>query len=74
MAFWVAAAGGVLAGIGEVTGIGAVMAVGAALFICGIVWFFVGVVGRSRDENVGLVTAIGRAGRDAVRFAFDLMP
>jgi hypothetical protein len=32
MAFWLAAVGAVLAGIGEVAGIGALVVIGAALF------------------------------------------
>lgn len=74
VAFWVAAAGGVLASIGEVAGIGALIALGAVLFACGVVWFFVSAVGRSRDEDVGIGTAMARASRDALRFALDLMP
>jgi hypothetical protein len=74
VAFWLTAAGGVLASIGEVAGIGALVALGAVLFACGVAWFFAGAVGRSRDEEVGLGTAIARASRDALRFAFHLMP
>ena len=74
MAFWVAAAGGVLASIGEVAGIGALVAIGAVLFACGVVWFFAAVVRRSRHERVGLATAMARASREAFRFALDLMP
>jgi len=47
---------------------------GAVLFACGVVWFFVSAVGRSRDEDVGIGTAMARASRDALRFALDLMP
>jgi hypothetical protein len=74
MAFWLAAAGAVLAGIGEVAGIGALVVIGAALFAWGIVWFFINAVGRSRDESVGIGTAMVRASRDALRFALYLMP
>jgi thiosulfate reductase cytochrome b subunit len=74
MAFWLAAAGAILAGIGEVAGIGALVVIGAALFACGIVWFLINAVGRSRDENVGMGTAMARASRDALRFALHLMP
>ena len=50
------------------------IALGAVLFACGVVWFFVSAVGRSRDEDVGIGTAMARASRDALRFALDLMP
>ena len=74
VAFWIAAAGGVLCIVGEIVGIGAVDVVGLALFLGGVVWFFVGAVSRSRNEDVRLVTALGDAGRDALRFALELMP
>jgi thiosulfate reductase cytochrome b subunit len=60
-----------------VAGIGALVVIGAALFACGIVWFFINAVGRSRDESVGMGTAMVRASRDgssALRFALYLMP
>jgi hypothetical protein len=74
VAFWITAAGGVLAAIGEVVGITALGLFGGVLFVCGIVWFFVSAVGRARSEDIGLGTAIRRAGRDAFRFALALMP
>jgi hypothetical protein len=74
VAFWTTAAGAVLAAIGEVVGITALALFGDVLFVCGIVWFFVSAVGRSRSEDIGLGTAIWRAGRDAFRFALALMP
>jgi hypothetical protein len=74
VAFWIAAAGGVVCIVGEIAGMGVVGVVGLGLFIGGVVWFFVGAVARSRKEDVGLVTALGSASRDALRFVFELMP
>jgi hypothetical protein len=74
VAFWLAAAGGVLLAGSSVVGSRASAATGAALFVVGVVWFFIGAVRRSRKDQVALKTAVGRASKDALRFALYLMP
>jgi hypothetical protein len=73
--FWVAVGGGLLLAVGSVATVPSVVSVvGAVLFALGVVVFFADAVGRSRREGVSLTTALRRGARDALRFAWYLMP
>jgi len=72
--FWIAVAGGLLLAVASIKGSSLIKAIGVALFILGVAGFFVATVRRSRTEGIGLATAMGRGARDAVRFAWYLMP
>ena len=72
--FWIAAAGGVLLAVASIKNSPVIEAIGVALFMLGMVGFFGAAVRRSRTEGISLATALGRGARDAVRFAWYLMP
>jgi membrane associated rhomboid family serine protease len=72
--FWLAALGGVFGAAASIAGSFAAGAIGAALFLLGVVWFFAAAVRKSRAEDVRLATALLQGTRDALRFAWYLMP
>jgi Flp pilus assembly protein TadB len=73
--FWVAAAGGILLAVASIRSLPSVVSlIGAVLFVLGVVLFFVVAVERSRREGVALTSALGQGARDALRFAWLLMP
>jgi hypothetical protein len=73
--FWLAAVGGVLLAVSSVKSLPtAVWAVGAALFVLGVALFFMVAARRSRADGVALTRALGEGARDALRFAWHLMP
>lgn len=72
--FWVAALGGILLAVTFVTPSPTLVVVGAGIFVLGVLLFFSAAVQRGRAEGVGPMTALGRGARDALRFAWHLMP
>jgi hypothetical protein len=74
VAFWIAAVGGVLAVLGELVGSAVLEIGGGVLFLAGTTWFFIAAFRRARAEDVGFLEALGRSGKDALRFAASLMP
>jgi hypothetical protein len=72
--FWLAAVGGVLLAAASVAGSRVLELLGGALFALGVVAFFGVAVRRSRSEGIRLRTSVGRSARDALRFAWQLMP
>jgi len=72
--FWIAAAGGVLFAAGSAVGSTALELLGAVVFVLGVVSFFAAAVQRSRDDGIGVGTALARGAQDALRFAWRLMP
>jgi hypothetical protein len=72
--FWIAAAGALLLAAASIKSSPLIEVIGAALLTLGVLGFFVAAVRRSRTEGIGLATAFGRSARDAVRFAWYLMP
>jgi hypothetical protein len=72
--FWVAATGGIFLAVTFVKPISALVAVGTALFVLGVVLVFVVVVRRARRQGIPTTTALRRGARDALRFAWHLMP
>jgi hypothetical protein len=72
--FWLAALGGVIGAVASIAGSFVAEAIGAALFVLGVAWFFAAAVGKSRAEDVRLATALLHGARDALRFAWYLMP
>jgi hypothetical protein len=74
MPFWIAATGGVLLSVTFVKPLPAVVATGAALFVLGVALFFVRSMRRARTQGIPAATALRRGARDALRFAWHLMP
>jgi hypothetical protein len=72
--FWITAAGGVLLAITFVTSAPALVAAGATFFGLGLLLFFGAAVRRGRAEGARTATVLGRGLRDALRFAWHLMP
>jgi hypothetical protein len=71
---WIGIAGGLLLAVSYVKDSPTVGAIGGLLFSVGAILFFAGVVRQRRMEGVGLMTAVRRGVRDAVRFVWYLMP
>jgi uncharacterized membrane protein len=74
VAFWIAAAGGLLLAITSIQGFSRIQATGAALFALGVLVFFVAAVVRSRAERMSLTMAVGQSAQEALRFAWYLVP
>jgi hypothetical protein len=73
--FWIAAAGGVLLAVTTVKSLPIVVGVlGAALFLGGVMLFFAVALRRARAEGMAVSTSLRRGARDALRFAWHLMP
>jgi hypothetical protein len=72
--FWVAAAGGVLLAATGAVGSWELGVVGAILFVAGVAWFFAAALRRSRSDGVSVGVSLGRTAREALRFAWYLMP
>jgi hypothetical protein len=72
--FWITATGGVLLALTFVKPIPAVVAAGAALFVLGVALSFVRFVRQARTQGIPTATALRRGARDALRFAWHLMP
>lgn len=72
--FWLAAIGGLLLAAASVAGSSGLQVPGAVLLVLGMVLFGVVAARRSRREGTGLTSALARGVRDALRFAWHLMP
>jgi hypothetical protein len=72
--FWIAASGGVLLAVSTVAPIPTAGAVGGVLFLVGVILFVTIAVRRARDEGTGILISLRRGARDALRFAWYLMP
>jgi hypothetical protein len=72
--FWLAALGGVASAVAEIARSNALAVVGIAMFMYGVVLFFVCAVLRARAESVSVARAGAHATKDALRFVFYLMP
>jgi len=73
--FWVAAVGGLLLAIASIASLpGLVSGAATVLFVVGVVLFLFVALRRSREEGVPLTKALGQGARDAIRFAWWMMP
>ena len=70
LSVWSLLAGGVLLVVGDATGSAVLYGIGAVLLIGGVFSFFATAVQRSRREGRGLLSALARSGKDALRLAW----
>jgi hypothetical protein len=63
-------AGGVLLAGGDATGSAVLDGIGAVLLIGGVLSFFAIAIQRSRREGRGLLDALARSGKDALRLTW----
>jgi hypothetical protein len=67
---WAALVGGIVIAGGDATGVLLLDLVGAVLLAAGIVGFFGAGIKRSRQEGVGLASALAQSAKDALRLAW----
>ena len=72
--FVVAAAGGILVAAALAVGSTRFELTGATVFATGVIWVFVMAIHRSHHDGTSLPTALSRGARDALRFAWYLLP
>jgi hypothetical protein len=70
LSVWSALVGGVLLALGDAIGSGVLDALGAVGLIGGVSVYFVAAVKRSRREGGGLLAALARSAKEALRLAW----
>jgi hypothetical protein len=67
---WAALAGGFLLALGDAAGSTVLDVAGVVLLIAGLIGFFGAAITKSRQDGLGVPTALARSARNALRLAW----